>query len=172
MSFSIRTIMRALAAREHRLACSMSLWQRCKAELIRRSEGKHESGAFLLGRQTGSRRQIRRAVYYDELDPQAYSSGVCVLEGKSFGKLWKLCRTESLTVVADIHTHVGSAFQSEADRTNPMIAEPGHIALIAPYLCQGSVGPDDLSVFVYRGGYQWIDHSARAGRFLYVGKWG
>jgi len=95
-----------------------------------------------------------------------------MLEGNSFGKLWKVCRTESLTVVADIHTHVGAAFQSEADRTNPMIAEAGHIALIAPYLCQGSVGPADLSVFEYRGGYEWIDHSARAGRFFYVGMWG
>jgi len=65
----------------------MSLW--------RRSEGRHESGAFLLGRQAGKRRQVLRALFYDELDPDAYSSGVCILTGRSFGKLWKICRDES-----------------------------------------------------------------------------
>lgn len=171
LSSSIRTTIRAFAAPRHRLSCSTALWKRCREELVRRSENRHESGAFLLGRENKTRRQVVRVVYYDELDPKTYSTGVCVLEGKSFGKLWKICRNELLTVVADIHTHGGSAFQSEADRTNPMIAQPGHIALIAPNLCKGAE-PDDLCIYEYLGNYRWIDHSARAASFFYVGMWG
>ena len=136
---------------------------------MRRSEGQHESGAFLLGRISGKRRQALQLVFYDELDPEAYDSGVCILTGKSFSKLWKVCRAKAMTVVADIHMHLGSAFQSEADRTNPTIAEAGHIALIAPNLCRGNVGPNNLCVYEYLGGYQWIDHSQRARQFFYVG---
>jgi proteasome lid subunit RPN8/RPN11 len=102
------------------------------------------------------------------LDPAAYASGVCVLGGSSFGKLWKICRTENLTVVADIHTHVGQAFQSEADRTNPMIAEEGHIALIAP-LMGARLSPAALNVYEYVGGYKWKNHTQRAASFFYVG---
>lgn len=32
-----------------------------------------------------------------------------------------------MMVVADVHTHPGRAFQSESDRTNPMVARAGHI---------------------------------------------
>lgn len=113
---------------------------------------------------------MKKFVYYDELDSAAYESGVCILRGDSFGKLWKICREAGLTVVADIHTHLGVALQSEADRTNPMVAEPGHIALIAPNLARG-VSPSDLCIYEYRGGYRWSDHSPHSGRFFYTGMW-
>jgi len=170
VSFSIRAIIRAFVAPEHRIRCSRKLWATVAAELYRRSEGRHESGCFLLGTKEGERRHAVEAVFYDELDPQAYSTGVCVLRGKSFARLWNICREKDLDVVADIHTHLRSAFQSEADRTNPMIAERGYVAMIAPNLGSG-VSPADLCVYEYLGGHRWTDHSARARRYFYVGSW-
>jgi hypothetical protein len=170
VSFSIRTTIRAFVRPRHRLACSKDLWRRCRDELVRRSDGRHESGAFFLGEKLGSRRLVRKTIYYDDLDPKAYASGVCILTGKSFGELWRICREERLTVVADIHTHVGEAFQSEADRTNPMVGVPGHIALIAPDLGR-SVDPGNLCVYEYLGRYRWIDHSNWSSSIFYVGFW-
>lgn len=168
MSFSIRAIIRAFVAPDHRIRCSKQFWARIASELYRRSEGRHESGCFLLGTKDGDRRFALEVVYYDELDPQAYSSGVCILRGNSFAKLWSICRKKDLDVVADIHTHLGGAQQSEADRTNPMIAERGYIAMIAPDLGRGAQ-PSNMTVYEYQGGHRWIDHSARAPRFFYVG---
>src|SRR5436305_2065042 len=118
--------------RDQVLRFSGSLWRGCMSELRRRGRGLHESGCFVLGKVEGRVRRATRCVYYDELDPEAYASGVCVLDGGAFPPLWEVCRGEGLTVVADIHTHGGVAFQSEADRENPMIARPGHIAVIVP----------------------------------------
>ena len=138
------------------------------AELCRRAEGRHESGCFLLGREVAGKRIALAAVYYDELDPSAYASWVCVLRAASFAKLWKICREKDFDVVADIHTHVSSAFQSEADRTNPMLAKRGHIAMIAPRMGCGAT-PAKLSIFEYLGGHEWKDHSSKASRYFYIG---
>ena len=62
----------------------------------------------MLGDKTNSRLRVRDVVYYDELDPNAYSTGVCVLHGEAFAKLWTICRRRQLTVVGDVHTHPGS----------------------------------------------------------------
>jgi proteasome lid subunit RPN8/RPN11 len=170
VNFSIPAIIRAFVAPKHRIRCSKALWSRIATELCRRAEGRHESGCFLLGRQDGTHRHVVEAVYYDELHPEVYASGVCILRGDSFGKLWKICRAKDLDVVADVHTHMGGAFQSEADRTNPMIAKRGHIAMIAPEMgC--SATPAKLAVYEYQGGHQWIDHSSEARQFFYVGRW-
>ncbi len=169
MNFSIRKTIRAFVAPDHRLTVRSGMWSVIRRELTRRSEGFHESGAFLLGRDTDGVREIVKALYYDDLDPNAYKSGVCVLTGDSFGKLWQTCREEALTVVADIHTHVGRAFQSDADRTNPMVARAGHLALIASNMGRGSLSADTLCIFEYRGGYRWKDHSGAARQFFYIG---
>jgi hypothetical protein len=171
VGFSIRATIRAFVAPKHRIRCSRAFWRELNLELCRRSERCHESGAFLLGRIVDGSRECLKTIYYDELDQDSYASGVCVLTAKSFGKLWKICRESEMTIVADIHTHVGSAFQSAADRTNPMIAEKGHIAFIAPFLCCKGVEPQDLCVFEYLGGHRWVDHTSRADRFFYVGFW-
>src|SRR5690242_6283733 len=99
-------------------------------ELRARGRGRHESGAFLLGRAEQGVIRVEDVIYYDELDPDAYSTGVCVLYGGSFNTLWARARERKLGVVADIHTHLGGAQQSLAERTNPMIALSGHWALI------------------------------------------
>ena len=85
------------------------LWADCTTQLHRRGRGVHESGCFLLGTVKWSKRIATRCVFYDELDPRAYASGVCILDGVAFSKLWELCRAEGLAVVADVHSHPGVA---------------------------------------------------------------
>ena len=108
MAFSLKAIIRAFAAPDCRLRCSPELWRKIVSELERRGEGRHEAGVFLLGVDDAGQKEVRQAVYYDDLDPHAYDSGVCVLHGDAFARLWSLCREKKLTVVADAHTHPGA----------------------------------------------------------------
>ena len=173
MSFSIKATIRAYVAPEHRLSCPSRLWQQIASELERRTEQHHESGAFLLGVRHGDRREIQEAVYYEDLDPEAYSSGVCILHGDAFAKLWAICRQKSLTVVADAHTHPQEAFQSESDRTNPMVAREGHIAIIIPRFAQAPIRMADMGIFEYRGQHEWSDRRVtKTPGFFYTGVWG
>src|SRR5579859_5571777 len=175
MTFSIRATIRALAAPDHRLSCPTTLWRQGMAELARRGEGRHESGAFLLGRQHGTRRRVERFVYFDDLDQHCLDTGIVVFDGAGFGPLWALCRETGLRVVADVHTHGGHgpARQSPLDRDNPMIAQAGHVGVIVPNRARCPIAPPDLGVYEYLGEHLWRDHSgARAGRFFYVGIWG
>ena len=141
-------------------------------ELYRRSERRHEAGVFLLGRVRGKRREVIDAVYYDELDPRAYATGVCVLHAAAFAKLWAICRERGLTVVGDIHTHGPDVGQSESDRTNPMVAVSGHIAIIVPNLAAPPVSPGAIGIYEDQGNHRWLDCSPRRrGGYLYVGPW-
>ena len=172
MTFSIKTTIRAFAAPKHRLNCATSLWVRMMTELHRRTQGRHESGAFLLGRDRAGRRDAIDVIYYDDLDQTAYASGVCILKADAFSKLWAICRARNATVVADVHTHPGAAFQSEADRTNPMIARLGHIAIIVPNFAVPPVRYEDLGIYEYQGEHRWWDRSQRRCRkFVYTGFW-
>ena len=74
MAFSLTATIRAFVAPNHRLRCTPKLWRTIVAELERRGGNRHETGAFLLGVNDGDRKVVREAVYYDELDPRAYSS--------------------------------------------------------------------------------------------------
>jgi proteasome lid subunit RPN8/RPN11 len=141
------------------LSFPRALWRACLGELWRRGRDLHESGCFVLGAIEGPARRAARCVYYDDLDPRAYASGVCVLHGTAFPKLWDMCRASGLSVVADIHTHRGAAFQSEADRRNPMIARQGHVALIVPRYAKVPVLRHRLGVFRYEGDHLWADFS-------------
>jgi len=172
MNFSPQTIIRALVAPKHRLRCSRKLWAAMSRELDRRGARRHEAGAFLLGKVEDGYRIATDVVFYDELDEHAYDSGVCILEAPAFSKLWALCRDRKLTVVGDVHTHGGVAHQSEADRTNPMIARAGHVALIVPNFARAPIRMRSLGVYEYRGNHAWDDHSAKLlTRFFYVGWW-
>jgi hypothetical protein len=77
-------------------------------------------------------------------------------------------------VVADVHTHGACrARQSPLDRDNPMVAQPGHIALIVPDFARRTVAPAEVAIYEYLGAHRWRDHSGRgAARFFYVGMWG
>jgi proteasome lid subunit RPN8/RPN11 len=172
MNFSIKAIIRAFAAPEHRLNCHPALWRQLTRELDLRGGRQHEAGAFLLGTRIGDKRKVADIVFYDDLDQNAYSSGVCVLHGEAFAKLWAICREKRLTVVADVHTHPGQAFQSHSDKTNPMVAREGHIAIIIPDFSAPPVERHRIGIFEYRGGHQWDDRSpARGRKFLYSGYW-
>lgn len=172
MIFSIRAIIRAFVAPNHAIRCSPDLWNEVLGELERRGGGQHEAGAFLLGTISGKKRNIVGVVYYDELDQAVYDSGVCVLHGDAFSRLWAVCRRRGLTVVADVHTHPGGAGQSWSDRTNPMVARAGHIALIIPNFARPPVSMSEVGVYQYRGDHQWMDKSgSHQPNFFYVGMW-
>jgi hypothetical protein len=171
MAFSLRAIIRAFAAPNYRLRCSPQLWRGIVSELERRGEGRHEAGVFLLGVDNAGQKEVRQAVYYDGLDPHAYDSGVCVLHGDAFARLWSLCREKNLTVVADAHTHPGAAFQSHSDRMNPMVARAGHIAIIVPEFARWPIRPGELGVYEYVGDHVWHDRCGGAARYFYRGFW-
>lgn len=99
MNFSIKATMRGWWAPEHRLTCPAVLWHQIVSELHRRGEHRHEAGAFLLGVEENGRREVKSAVYYDDLDSNAYSTGVCVLYGNAFSELWRRCRAERLPLL-------------------------------------------------------------------------
>lgn len=172
MTFSIRTITRALLRRNCGIRFGPERWTGLLAELDQRGERQHEAGAFLLGARSGDLREVQDVVFYDDLDPEAYSSGVCILHAPAFAALWSMCRARGLTVIGDVHTHPGGAFQSEADRTNPMVAREGHIAIIVPNFATGHPPRETLGVFEYRGDHAWTDHSGTpARRFLHNDFW-
>jgi len=172
MNFSIKATIRACVAPRHRLSCAERLWNDVLAELRRRGGRRHEAGVFLLGNVRRSHREVEAAIFYDDLDPDAYSSGVCVLHGDAFAKLWAACREKKLTVVADAHTHPGGAFQSSSDKVNPMVARPGHIALIIPNYAQPPVNLRSIRIYEYCGHHDWTDRSPSSTRgFLYTGFW-
>jgi hypothetical protein len=171
MTFSLKATIRAWLAPRHRLSCPSRYWREIVGELYRRGENRHEAGVFLLGVQRDGRREVQAAIYYDDLDPRAYQSGVCVLHGDAFAKLWALCRERKLTVVADAHTHGGDGTQSESDRTNPMVARPGHIAIIVPDLAHWPIRRRRLGIYEYLGQHSWTDRSARSRGFFYNGLW-
>jgi proteasome lid subunit RPN8/RPN11 len=143
------------------LTISSTLWQTLLTELRRRTQGGHESGAFLLGHASKTERRVEQIVYYDDLDPNAYRTGVVVMHAASFGQLWELCRSNCLSVVADIHVHPEDAQQSLVDRNNPMIALPGHLALIVPHFARPPVLTETLGFYEYLGKHRWRDFSGR-----------
>jgi proteasome lid subunit RPN8/RPN11 len=172
MSFSIKATIRAFLAPEHRITCNARRWRQIIRELERRGRHRHESGAFLLGRDTNGTREVMDAIYYDDLDADAYSSGVCILHGDAFAKLWAECRKRKLTVVADVHTHGGAAYQSSSDKANPMVARSGHIAIIVPDFAAWPIAAGRLGLYEYRGQHEWTDRThPKTRNFFYTGFW-
>jgi hypothetical protein len=172
MSFSIKATIRAFVAPKHRLSCGPQIWRGLISELERRGRRRHESGVFLLGVERGDRREVREVVFYDDLDPLAYDTGVCVLHGDAFAKLWEICRNRRLTVVADAHTHPGTALQSGSDKANPMVARPRHIAIIVPEFARWPIRHGGLGIYEYCGDHSWIDRNElRAPGYFYTGFW-
>jgi proteasome lid subunit RPN8/RPN11 len=119
-----------------------------------RGRNKRESGAFLLGPVDGPRR-VTSIVFYDEIDPAAFNTGIVVIDGGCIADLWRICRERGAIVTADVHTHGGSAGQSESDRKHPMIAEPGHIAMILPRFAAEPVRFGEIGLYRYRGSFKW-----------------
>lgn len=144
-----------------RLSMDAALWDELLEKLRERGNGVRESGAFLLGVGDGARRTARRIVLYDDLDPNCLNEGYVHFDGRHYGRLWEICAQESLSVVADVHTHPCGPGQSHSDKTHPMVSIPGHIALIVPNYAQGAVTAGDVGVYVYRGRYRWTEYRGR-----------
>lgn len=120
-------------AAEDAIAIPRLAWFSLVNDLRRRGSGRGESGAFLLGPGDGSDRRVVEYICYDELDPRALDQGIVVFHGEGFAKLWALCATRKLQVLADIHTHPGrDVGQSSIDQENAMVPVTGHVAMIAP----------------------------------------
>lgn len=154
MICSIRLVIARLFGRPPDLSIAPRLWQDLLAGLRARGLGRRESGAFLLG-PVGTSRRITSIVFYDEIDPAAFDTGIIVIDGGSMGDLWCICRERGEVVLADVHTHPGGAGQSESDRLHPMIAEPGHVALIIPRFATEPVRLQEIGLYQYLGGFRW-----------------
>ena len=76
--------MKGAVEHDPNLTIAPSLWQELLSELHRRTEERHESGAFLLGHTYEHVRQVEQVVYYDDIDPHAYRTGIVVIHAASF----------------------------------------------------------------------------------------
>jgi proteasome lid subunit RPN8/RPN11 len=147
------------------LKISRTLWQSLLADLRQRGGGERESGAFMLAKR--GVREITSFICYDDLDGCALETGIITLHAVGFVKLWDFCHRDGLTVVADVHTHPGKwTGQSESDRTHPMVAIKGHIALILPaYATPNSLPINGASVYEYKGKHKWKSHRLKSAPF-------
>jgi proteasome lid subunit RPN8/RPN11 len=138
------------------------IWTRVLADLRQRGGGKGESGAFLLGRQRGTRGRVASYICYDDLDPSAQQRGAIAFHAAGYAALWKLCRERQLQVLADVHTHpTADVRQSGIDQRHPMVPVADHTAMIVP-----NFGATDwwslkqVGVYQYLGNFQWRAHGA------------
>jgi hypothetical protein len=171
MASLLRTLLRTATGRPPKLVCNPSLWHQGAEELRRRTGGRRESGAFLLGSVKGGLRKIQQFLYYDDIDPTCFAHGIVEFDGGKFGLVWEKCRRLNLAVVADVHVHPGGYGQSGSDRHNPMIAEAGHLALILPDYAAGTRLPGGIGIYEYLGSRRWKDHSRAGERIFHVGWW-
>lgn len=141
------------------LEAPAQLWVELIEHLRTQGAGIRESGAFLLGHKTDNGRVVTRYLPYERLQADALHDDYVSLTAASFAKLWDLCRSEKLSVVADVHTHRLGAGQSRSDRANPMVALVGHIAFIVPRFAQGRFQLQDLGMYVYQGNHKWMTYS-------------
>jgi len=131
------------------------LWYRLIVTLRARGQRRRESGAFLLSQLDEQR--VRHFVPYDDLDPSALDKGYIYFNGSGFIRLWDLCAEKNLRVIADIHTHPGDlTCLSDSDWDNPMIPQPGHMALIVPKYAQAnSFKISGVGTHLYLGDCNW-----------------
>jgi hypothetical protein len=171
MAFLLRTLLCSAFGQSPKLICDQQLWNDGADELQRRTEGIHESGAFLLGSVRGSVRRVRQFIFYDDIDPDCFAHGIVEFDGTKFGIVWDKCRELSVSVVADVHVHPGGYGHSRSDCSNPMIPEAGHIGLFLPYFAARSRLPGAIGIYEYLGARRWRDHSFRGDRAFHVGWW-
>jgi len=170
MKFLIATLARSLFGPQPDILCATEVWRAGVAELRQRAGGRRESGAFLLGAKKKVRR-IVEFVYYDDIDPNALSTGIVRINGRKLGALWEHCRRTGRSVVADIHVHPGNFRQSQLDKENPVIPEVGHIAIVLPRYATGTIVPSDIGINEYLGSRKWKDLNSNHSPALHIGWW-
>ena len=140
------------------------LWARAIFQLRKRSDGRRESGAFLLCAKNPAASKVTAFICYDDLDPDAYQSGAIAFHAAGYSTLWQHCDECGLRVLADVHTHPGgSVQQSWIDQRNPMIPTVGHTALIVPNFGQTPWWHlKEVGVYEYLGSFNWRSHPPAA----------
>ncbi len=171
MAYLLPTLVRAVLGQQPKLVCSRRIWNNGIDELRRRSEGRRESGAFLLGHTLRRTRRITTFLFYDDVDPTCFSRGIVEFNGNRFGAVWERCRLLGVSVVADVHVHPGHYAQSSSDRHNPMIPQRGHLAIIIPDYAARGREPDSIGIYEYLGRRRWFDHSLAGNRTFHIGWW-
>lgn len=169
MGFSISTLVWSALGKPPQLVCGEALWRVGVKELHRRTGGKIESGAFLLGVKDSHMRRIKEFIFYDDIDPSCFKNGIVEFNGNLLGEVWEICRKKNFVVVADVHVHPGGYWQSHSDRTNPIIPQTGHLALVLPNFAKGEPMPGRLGVYEYEGNHEWTNHSPKGKKYFYVG---
>jgi len=145
-----------------RLTIPKPLWRDLLLGLDQRGQGRRESGAFLLAQV--DRREVEELVFFDDLDPDCLVGSIS-LGAPAFSRLWDHCARVGRRVVADVHTHPSSGVGlSRIDRANPMIAVPGHTAIVVPHYASRRVSRRDLGVHRFLGDAGWISAFGRAAR--------
>jgi hypothetical protein len=129
------------------------LWRRLYSELRKRSGGRRESGAFLLG--TGSR--ICEFICYDDIDPTALETGIVKIKGVAFVRVWEYCALRQIKVLADVHTHPSDwTEQSYSDQSHPVVSQAGHIAIILPsFASRRWPSLRGAGIYEYLGEHRW-----------------
>ena len=145
-----------------------SVWKTMMRELEVRGAGIRESGAFLLGRPRGRRPRVTHVVYFDDVEPESLN-GAVHLTLAGYSRVWELCADQGVEVLGDVHTHPGDGVrQSQVDQDNPLVARPGHIALIVPRFARGRITPREVGVYEYRGDDGWRDRPGSIRHRLWV----
>jgi len=148
-----------------KLRCQNRIWAKGVRELARRTLGeRRESGAYLLGRaRADGSKEILDFVFYDDIDPQALSTGIVTIRETALPKVWEICRARGYGVVADVHVHPGGFGQSASDQAGPVMPRAGHLALILPDFARGKPMPGTIGIYEFLGAGRWSDLS-RQGR--------
>jgi hypothetical protein len=164
----LNTLLGWLGLAPPRLRCNTRIWYAGVEELERRTlDGRRESGAYLLGpHRADGGRDIREFVFYDDLDPDALSSGIVTIRQTALPRLWQICRNRGYGVVADVHVHPGGYGQSNSDQANPVMPRAGHIALILPDFARNLPVPGSIGMYEFMGGRAWKEHSGDGRRFF------
>lgn len=137
------------------------LWRGLILQLRKRSAGRRESGAFLLGAAHTKVEQISRYICYDDLDPDAYQHGAIAFHAVGHAALWQFCRQHELRVLADVHTHPRGVLQSATDQQNPMLPVVGHTALIVPKFAQTPWWSlRAIGIYEYLGDCRWRTYTS------------
>lgn len=149
------------------LVCRRELWSQGTRELRWRTKGAtRESGAFLLGKEENGAKRILDFIYYDDLDPEALSTGIVHFNGARFTALWAICRERGYGVVADVHVHPYGYEQSMSDRANPSMPRAGHIAIILPNFAAGTPEPGHIGLYKYLGNKRWQTQTRHGEQFF------
>jgi proteasome lid subunit RPN8/RPN11 len=148
------------------LKIPLRVWWKLFRQLRRRGGGVRESGAFILGERHGDNAVARRLAFYDDVDPNALSTGIVRLSGHAMNKVWNSCSRSGLQLLADVHTHPGPSGQSDSDRNFPMVATRGHIALIVPNFARSASDLAGVGHYRYLGAKRWaVEPPPRLGFF-------